>query len=136
MGRTSRVVVTASLAVSTALLATPVSAAGASVSHARVISSCTTAHYKPHRYVLTCADGNIQVVDATYSSWSARFAQGHGRFVYNTCTPFCAAGTFKHHPVSFALRRVRLIGGVRLFTRMSISYAGLTETFHLPTSRV
>ena len=99
-----------------------------------VISACTTAKYRPHHYVLTCADANTQIRGATYSSWTATSAAGKGTFVYNTCTPDCASGTFKHHPVSFILGRPRTVGGTRLFTRLYASYAGLSETFLLPTS--
>jgi hypothetical protein len=135
MRLTSRIVAMSGIVACLALGAAPVPAAAAGA-HTRVISSCTKARFKPHRYVLACADANIQITHATYSSWSAGSAQGHGTFTYNTCTPSCAAGTFKHHPVTFVLRRVRSVGGVRLFTRMSVSYAGLTETFQLPTSPV
>jgi hypothetical protein len=124
----------ATLAAAAALIAGP--AAAATGSHTLVFSSCTTAKYEPHHYVLTCADGGIQIRRATYSSWSARIAAGRGTYVYNTCRPSCAAGTFKHHPVDFSLRRVRTVGGKRLFTRMYVSYAGLTETFQLQTSAI
>lgn len=122
------------LATGAALIASP--AAAAPTSHARVIASCTTAKYKPSSYVLTCADANTQIHHATYTSWSAKSADGSGNYVYNTCLPSCAAGTFKHHPVSFTLYRPRTVSGKKLFTRMSVSYAGLTEIFQLPTSGI
>jgi hypothetical protein len=122
------------VAAGAALIAGP--AAAAPSAHTRVISSCTTAKYRPHQYILTCADANTEITHAKYSSWSAKSAAGHGTFVYNTCEPSCAAGKFKHHPVDFSLGRVRTVGGKRLFTRMYVSYAGLSETFALPTSKI
>jgi hypothetical protein len=112
------------------------SAVPASTHHTRVISSCVAAKYKPAHYVLTCADGNTQIKHVSYSSWTAQEAFGHGTYFYNTCSPSCADGTFKHHPVTLSLGRARTVHGVRLFTRMYVSYAGLTETFQLPTSKV
>jgi hypothetical protein len=123
-----------SLATGAALTAAP--AAAASKTHTMVISSCTKATYKPHQYILTCADAYTQIHHAKYSSWSANGASGHGTFVYNTCVPNCAAGKMKHHPVTFTLGRVRTAGGKKLFTRMYVDYAGLSETFQLPTSKV
>jgi hypothetical protein len=112
------------------------SAGPQSTSRTRVISSCTKATYEPHSYVLTCGDGNIAIRKATYSRWGAASASGRGTYVYNTCTPSCAAGTFKHHPVTFTLGRARMVDGQKLFTRMTIFYAGLSETFTMPTRTV
>jgi hypothetical protein len=123
-----------SLATGAALTAAP--AAAVTKTHTMVISSCSKATYKPHQYVLTCADAYTQIHHAKYSSWSAKGAQGHGTFVYNTCVPSCVAGKTKHHPVEFTLGRVRTVGGQKLFTRMYVSYAGLSETFQLPTKTV
>lgn len=132
MNVTPLALATVTLATSAVMIAAPASAAPAS--HTRVISSCTTATYKPSSYILTCADANTQIRHATYTSWSPKLAEGRGTYVYNTCTPSCAAGTFKHHPVSFMLYRPKTVGGKKLFTRMSVSYAGLSEVFQLPTS--
>jgi hypothetical protein len=126
-------VAVATLASGIALFAAPATAAPA---HTLAISACTAAKYRPHHYVLTCADANTQITHAMYSSWSARTAEGRGTFVYNTCVPSCAAGTFKHHPVRFTLGRPRTVGSQRLFTRIWVSYAGLTEAFQLPTSSI
>jgi hypothetical protein len=111
-------------------------AAAAPSNHTKVISSCTAATYRPQKYVLSCADANTQITHATYSSWTANSARGHGTFVYNTCRPSCADGTFKQHPVTFTLGRARTVSGKRLFTRMLVSYAGLTEAFQMPTSNI
>jgi hypothetical protein len=132
----------AGLATAGALMAAPVSAvAGTSRAHAsggsvKVINNCTKAHREPTSYTLTCADANIRITHARYAGWSAAGARGHGRYVYNTCSPSCAAGTFKHHPVRFMLYRPRTVKGHRLFTRMVVQYAGLAEVFPLPTRGV
>jgi len=117
-----------------AAFSTPAAGAAATASHPKVISSCGAAHFKPKSFVLTCADGYTQIKHVTYKSWTSSGAEGKGRYVYNTCHPYCAAGTFKHHPVTFSLGRVRHVHGQRLFTRMYVTYAGLTQTFQLPTS--
>jgi hypothetical protein len=138
MNLTPLAVATAALATGAALVAGPASATAptataSTTSHTLVISSCQKATYRPKQYVLTCADANTQIHHAVYATWTATAAAGHGTFVYNTCHPNCAAGTFKHHPVQFTLGRVRTVGGKKLFTRLSVSYAGLYETFQLPT---
>lgn len=123
------------LAIAPAAAATTRDSRPAATTHTQVYSSCEKPTYKPRSYVLTCADAGIQIHAAHYSSWTRTIARGHGRYVYNTCTPSCAAGTFKHHPVSFLLTRVRTVKGTRLFTRITVNYAGLSETFDLPTSK-
>lgn len=110
--------------------------AAASSQHTKAIAACTKAQYKPTKYVLTCADFYTQIHHASYASWSAKFARGHGRYVYNTCHPDCADGHTRHHPVTFDLYQPRTVRGQRLFTRMDVSYAGLTETFDLPTKPI
>jgi hypothetical protein len=117
-----------------ATLACP--AAAASAGRTEVIAACKAPVYQPKQYILTCADANSGIRHATYSSWTSNAASGRGTYFYNTCRPNCAAGTFKHHPVTFTLDRVRTAHGKRLFTRMFVSYAGLTETFRLPTSGI
>ena len=123
----------AGLGAASLLFAVPAAAVPAQT---RVISSCTSATIMPHNYVLSCADANTGIRHATYRSWTLGSASGRGEYYYNTCVPNCAAGTIKHHPVQFTLGRVRLGNGPRLFTRMYVSYAGLTETFALPTSTI
>ena len=123
-------------ALTSGTLTLPPAVGASAATHTRVISSCTTAKYKPRQYILSCADANTQIHHATYSSWRGGRAVGRGTYVYNTCRPSCAGGTFKHHPVTFSLYRARSFGNKRLFTRMNVSYAGLTETFQMPTSPV
>jgi hypothetical protein len=130
-------VIATSAAAGVTLLAGPMSSAAATAGHhTEVFSSCAAAKYKPSNYILSCADANNGIHHATYSKWGANFASGTGSYFYNTCTPSCAAGTLKHHPVTFSLYRPKTVSGQRLFTRMDVSYAGLTETFDLPTSGI
>lgn len=131
---TRTVAITCAVAASLAMFAAP--AVAAPSGQTRVIAACKSPAYKPTMYILTCADANTEIRHASYSSWSSNAASGRGTFYYNTCRPNCAAGTFKHHPVTFSLDRVRSVHGQRLFTRMYVSYAGLTETFDLPTSGI
>jgi hypothetical protein len=130
------VVAALTLAASGALLAGPAAAAtqAAATTHTKVISSCVKATYRPRAYVLACADDNTAIRHATYSTWTRHSASGHGTYYYNTCTPDCVDGKTKHHPVSFILSRVRTVDGTRLFTRINVSYAGLSENFSLPTT--
>jgi hypothetical protein len=129
----ARVAAAVALTAGVGLSFTP--AAAATTHHPLVYSSCVKPTYRPHSYVLTCADGYTRIQRAHYSAWTGNSAAGHGRYVYNTCTPSCVAGTIKHHPVTFRLSRVRRVKGARLFTRITVFYAGLSETFTLPTAK-
>jgi hypothetical protein len=106
-----------------------------------VYANCVKPAAKPHSYILTCADAGIQVTHATYSAagsdrWGSSLVEGKGTYVYNDCTPNCAAGHFHHHPVTFTLSRIRVVNGHRLYTRLQATYAGLSEVFSLPTRGV
>jgi hypothetical protein len=63
-----------------------------------VLARCTEANsaplVRPGTIVLACGDGNAFLTHLSWSSWTATDAMGTGFFTYNTCTPFCAAGTF------------------------------------------
>ena len=128
----------AGLVAAGAIIASPVAAspAAAAGSATAVINNCVGAQVRPRSFTLTCADANIQIVRARYSRWTQHAATGRGRYVYNTCTPNCASGHDKHHPVDFRLYRVRTVKGQPLFTRMVVEYAGLAEVFTLPTRGV
>jgi hypothetical protein len=123
-----------------ALLAPPASA-GSTPGQVKTVAQCAEAVYRPTAYVLTCADRGISITHVTYSTsknltWGGATVLGHGTYIYNDCAPSCAEGAYHRHPIMFYLSRIRVIHGQRLYTRMLATYAGLAETFSLPTSAV
>jgi hypothetical protein len=113
-----------------------VTSAGAPPGATKVIGNCQTPRYKPHRIILACGDAGAFISRATYSHWQVKSAAGRGRYYYNTCTPTCAGGHLKHHPIDFTLFRKRTVKGQPLFTRVRVAYAGLDEVFQLPEQGV
>jgi hypothetical protein len=121
------------------LLALP--AAAATTKPTAVFAACTKAQVKPTKYVFTCGDYGLSMKNVTYShkhglAWGDANVSGRGTYVYNDCTPDCASGTFHHHPVTFYLHGRKTVGNRKLYTKIDVSYAGLTETFTLPTKKI
>lgn len=116
-------------------------AVGATTKPTAVYAACTKPEVKPTHYVFTCGDYGLSMKAVTYShrhglSWGDATVSGRGTYVYNDCTPDCASGTFHHHPVTFYLSGRKTVGSRRLYTKIEVSYAGLTETFTLPTKKI
>ncbi len=117
----------AALAVSTGtlvtMLATPVAEAdGSAAAH---LLSCTGSKLaRPHgSVVLACGDGNIEIHDTRWSSWTAAGASGTTTLDVNLCEPTCVQSKMR----SFAHSRVRLSDVRRssaglVFARATITY--------------
>jgi hypothetical protein len=99
---------------------------------------------RPKNYILTCADGYIQLQKLSWTSWTPGLASAAGTLVKNTCTPSCVAGHFHSYPVLVVLwgrAAVKNHPGQQCYTRMTLIYPGArpqgasqTETISLPTS--
>jgi hypothetical protein len=90
--------------VALALVAVP---AVASSGSNRVVGECTKSQTRPTEIVLACADGNAYVNHIHWTAFGGATARGTGTYVFNTCTPNCAAGTFKHDSVRFTATDAR-----------------------------
>jgi hypothetical protein len=131
-------------------LAGPVRAAAARpagpVSIQTVVLDCPglPALVRPKNYILTCADGYVQLQKLSWTSWTPGLASATGTLVKNTCTPSCVAGHFHSYPVLVVLwgrAAVKNHPGQQCYTRMTLIYPGArpqgasqTETISLPTS--
>ena len=132
-------------------LAGPVRAAAARpapgpVSIQTVVLDCPglPALVRPKNYILTCADGYVQLQKLSWTSWTPGLASATGILVKNTCTPSCVAGHFRTYPVLAVLwgkAAVKNHPGQQCYTRLTLIYpgsrpAGLpqTQTIPLPTS--
>jgi hypothetical protein len=81
--------------------------AAASVGARRVVGNCTRSQVRPATIVLFCADFNLQLTHLDWSSFGASTAFAKGDYYVNSCTPNCAAGTFRSYPIRVALSGAR-----------------------------
>ncbi|HUY15963.1 MAG TPA: hypothetical protein VMV11_00230 [Acidimicrobiales bacterium] len=84
---------------------------------------------EPTTYVLFCADANAMLSSLKWTDWGAATAYATGVAKWNDCTPTCAAGTWKHQPVTvWAWRNEN-----GKYTRLSSSDPKLLSTITLST---
>ena len=99
---------------------------------------------RPKNYILTCADGYVQLQRLSWTSWTPGLASATGNLIKNTCTPSCVAGVFRTFPVLAILwgkAAVKNHPGQQCYTRLTLIYPGSrpqgasqTQTISLPTS--
>jgi hypothetical protein len=100
-----RVPLAAALVSSCGLLIPAASAASAATPVR--MSDCGTLKIAPKSIVISCADANRSISGISWTNWGAATAVGKGILTWNTCTPTCVSGTFRHVSLTFrALRRV------------------------------
>ena len=126
--------------------AAPARPAAASVSLQTVVLDCPglPALVRPKTYILSCADGYVQLDKLSWTSWTPGLASATGTLVKNTCTPSCVAGHFRRYPVLVVFwgkAAVKNHPGQQCYTRMTLIYPGArpkglgqTQTVSLPTS--
>jgi hypothetical protein len=126
--------------------AAPASPAAAHVSTQTVVLDCPglPALVRPKTYILTCADGYIQLDKLSWTSWTPGLASATGTLVKNTCNPSCLAGHFRSYSVLVVFwgkTPVKNHPGQQCYTRMTLIYPGArpngvgqTQTVSLPTS--
>ena len=99
---------------------------------------------RPKTYVLSCADGYVQLGKLSWTSWTPGLASAAGHLIKNTCTPTCVAGHYRTYPVLVVLWRnaaEKNHPAQQCYTRMTLMYpgsrpqgVGQTQTITLPTS--
>jgi hypothetical protein len=99
---------------------------------------------RPKTFILTCADGYVQLDKLSWTSWTPGLASATGTLSKNTCTPSCVAGHFRSYPVVAVLwgrAALKNHPGEQCYTKMTIIYTGSrpsgtgpTLTISLPTS--
>ncbi|MGH3187872.1 MAG: hypothetical protein ACRDPY_02225 [Streptosporangiaceae bacterium] len=109
-----------------------------------VVNCAMHAQTRPGTYILACGDGNGYVNKLQWASWGSSAAFATGSYVFNTCTPNCAAGHYVSFPVLAALWRTEPWsghGGQRYFSRLTIILTGSTtykaagKTFHVSATQ-
>ena len=85
---------------------------------------------RPQYVLLGCGDGGQYLDNVRWSSWASRSAQGTAVWYRNLCKPDCAAGNFRHSPVTITLTRPRSCRrpALLLFTRMTLHGADTGRT--------
>jgi hypothetical protein len=126
--------------------AAPAHPVAAPASNRTVVLDCPglPALVRPKTFILTCADGYVQLDKLAWTSWTPGLASATGTLVKNTCTPSCVAGHFARYPVLVVLwgkAAVKNHPGQQCYTRMTLIYPGprprgvaQTQTIPLPTS--
>ena len=126
--------------------AAPARPAAGPVSIQTVVLDCPglPALVRPKTFILSCADGYVQLGKLSWTSWTPGLASATGTLIKNTCTPSCVAGHFRSYRVLVILwgkAAVKNHPGEQCYTRMTLIYPGSrppgaaqTETIPLPTS--
>jgi hypothetical protein len=99
---------------------------------------------RPKTFILTCADGYVQLGKLSWTSWTPGLASATGTLIKNTCTPSCVAGHGVFYPVVVVLwgrAAIKNHPGEQCYTKMTLIYTGArpagaapTLTIPLPTS--
>ena len=89
---------------------------------------------KPRMFVISCADGNSELTNTSWTSWSATRAVGVTTFGLNLCVPYCAASKisyFAHSTVTLSAPEKTKRG--KLFSYLVVSYTvhGAKKTFSM-----
>ncbi|MGH2851269.1 MAG: hypothetical protein ACRDLP_11695 [Solirubrobacteraceae bacterium] len=110
------------------VLAAGATAAGATTPGSPKLLSCAGRPLvKPTAtVVLSCADGNSEIKQTDWSTWSAGGATGTTDFGVNPCTPTCVASRMRFFPRS----TVRLADAKRTASGLLFTRAVITYTFH------
>ena len=66
-----------------------------------VLSNCGASVSSQTVITISCADANRYISDITWANWGKSVATATGTLDWNTCTPSCAAGTFKQKKIVF-----------------------------------
>jgi hypothetical protein len=70
-------------------------------------ADCRNDRQRPSHIVVACGDGNLQLEGVRWSRWGGTVAVGHGRALFNDCTPYCAVGKFHRAPATVRLSQPR-----------------------------
>ncbi|BBH18599.1 hypothetical protein Back2_28860 [Nocardioides baekrokdamisoli] len=77
---------------------------------------------RPKLYSLTCGDENVGVENLSWTGWGTAQAHATGRLVYNTCTPYCAAGNYVSAPVTVTAHGLVRKAGTAVYEKVTVSF--------------
>jgi hypothetical protein len=86
--------------------------------------SCGPLVARPKSVVLTCADGNYELVRLRWQGWGHATAAASGTARANDCSPSCVAGHFHAYPVLVTAAKLTACGRARVYERLTVTYPG------------
>jgi hypothetical protein len=102
------------------------------------ISDCGVPKVAPTSLIISCADANRLITRISWTNWGQPVAVGRGILNWNTCTPTCVAGTYRHQGLTFRALKRTSSGKVRYTElqgpRGSFGTKGTTWTLTTPTA--
>lgn len=115
----------------------PAALSGAASAHAPAMLTCSSVRVtEPSQYVLGCGSGTYVLSDLRWTSWRHTSARGLATFVYNTCSPTCAADHNVAYPARVTLSGVASTSRGLDFKKVSLRYRKggrvITSTWDLP----
>jgi hypothetical protein len=88
------------------------------------VDNCGTLTSKPGELVLACGDGNYLLTKLHWRGWGTGTTTATGVAEANTCTPNCAAGTFRSYLVAVSATKLTPCGKAKYYARLTITYPG------------
>jgi hypothetical protein len=77
--------------------------------------------FEPSLIFIGCATSNDNLGNISWTSWTATSAIGSATHNINNCQPDCAGGTFTTFPVEVTLSDPTIVGGVSVFTTLTMT---------------
>jgi hypothetical protein len=91
---------------------------------ARIIDCTGKPVTEPNEVVFACADANLLARKLQWVGWSEPLATGVGELSVNTCTPYCAAGTFVSYKVALIARGSQRCGNALAYDTVTFAVIG------------
>jgi hypothetical protein len=88
----------------------------------RFLNNCGKLVKHPKTFTIACGDGNYLLKSLKWSAWGGKTAKAKGKASGDTCTPNCAAGTFKSYPVRVTASRTTTCGKHSDYLRLTVHY--------------
>jgi hypothetical protein len=73
------------------------------------------------------SNGNYSPLD--WTSWTTKDGHGSGFSWLNNCKPSCASGKYHSYPVKLKAWRAKTQSGLKIFTRLTITYTGKRPSY-------
>jgi hypothetical protein len=112
-------------------------AAAAGATRTTYVETCLTQSVTPGEITISCADDGRYINHITWSNWGSAQALGRGTLNWNTCTPTCVSGSYRHQSLTFRAQRRGTRGAHVLYLELSgpkgaFGTAGTTWTLTTP----
>jgi len=79
---------------------------------------------RPRQFTVTCGDANEGLERLHWTQWGGAKAKATGRYVENTCTPYCAAGHFKRYRAEITATHLLRKDGTGRYRTIVVHFPG------------